>query len=163
MLAKTGEDADHPAAEVRIGIDTGKALAVNNGRRGHREPLFLGSPANHAAKRAGGGTRVGIYLTNEVRVAIGLSKVPSEDATALNKAEIEISQKKASLGATVDEIVKQWKKRPLLPLDWRPGAPKHLCLDSCKTQQTSLDRRPHLRCGESAGPFRLQAEMDSVE
>src|SRR5712692_6216076 len=55
VLAQTGEDADHPAAEVRIGIDTGKALAVNNGRRGHREPLFLGEPANHAAKRAAGG------------------------------------------------------------------------------------------------------------
>src|SRR5216684_636528 len=56
VLAQTGEDADHPAAKVRIGIDTGKALAVNNGRRGHREPLFLGRPANHAAKCAGGGT-----------------------------------------------------------------------------------------------------------
>ena len=40
VLAQTGEDADHPAAKVRIGIDIGKALAVNNGRRGHREPLF---------------------------------------------------------------------------------------------------------------------------
>src|SRR5713226_9032980 len=28
VLARTGEDADHPAAKVRIGIDTGKALAV---------------------------------------------------------------------------------------------------------------------------------------
>jgi hypothetical protein len=28
VLAKTGEDADHPAAQVRVGIDTGKALAV---------------------------------------------------------------------------------------------------------------------------------------
>jgi hypothetical protein len=42
VLARTGEDADHPAAKVRIGIDTGKALAVNNGQRGHRQPLFLG-------------------------------------------------------------------------------------------------------------------------
>ena len=39
VLAQTGEDADHPAAKVRVGIDTGMALAVNNGRRGHREPL----------------------------------------------------------------------------------------------------------------------------
>jgi class 3 adenylate cyclase len=46
VLERTGEDADHPAAKVRIGIDTGIALAVNNGRRGHREPLFLGQPAN---------------------------------------------------------------------------------------------------------------------
>ena len=39
VLAQTGEDADHPGAKVRIGIDTGEALAVNNGRRGHRECL----------------------------------------------------------------------------------------------------------------------------
>lgn len=46
VLAQTGEDADHPAAKVRVGIDTGTALAVNNGRRGHREPLFLGQPVS---------------------------------------------------------------------------------------------------------------------
>ena len=86
VLAQTGQDADHPAAKVRIGIDTGKALAVNNGRRGHREPLFLGEPANHAAKRAGGGTATGIYLTNEARKAIGLKKVDNEDTTALTVA-----------------------------------------------------------------------------
>ena len=67
VLARTGEDADHPPAKVRVGIDTGKALAVNNGRRGHREPLFLGEPANLAAKRAGGGSARGIYLTNKAR------------------------------------------------------------------------------------------------
>lgn len=56
VLAKTGEDGDDPlpAAKTRIGIDSGKALAVNNGRRSSREPLFLGNPANQAAKRAGG-------------------------------------------------------------------------------------------------------------
>src|ERR1700677_3426042 len=70
VLAQTGEDADHPPAKVRIGIDTGKALAVNNGRRGHREPLFLGVPANHAAKRAAGGSVTGIYLTNAARKVI---------------------------------------------------------------------------------------------
>ena len=43
VLAQTGEDADHPAAKVRIGIDTGNALAVNNGTRGHREPSVPGS------------------------------------------------------------------------------------------------------------------------
>ncbi len=75
-----GEDEEHPNAKVRIGIDSGKALAVNNGRRGHREPLFLGEPANHAAKRASGGTAVGIYLTNKARAVIGLAQVKDEDA-----------------------------------------------------------------------------------
>jgi len=109
VLARTGEDADHPAARVRVGIDTGKALAVNNGRRGHREPLFLGVPANHAAKRAGGGKATGIYLTNEARTAIGLKKADNEDTTALTNAEISTSQEKAKLGVTADTIVKEWK------------------------------------------------------
>src|SRR5437868_4824582 len=65
VLAQTGEDADHPAAKVRVGIDTGPALAVNNARRGHREPLVLGGPAHHAAKRSGGGKASGIYLSNK--------------------------------------------------------------------------------------------------
>ncbi|MGH9436791.1 MAG: hypothetical protein ACRD22_02580 [Terriglobia bacterium] len=109
VLAQTGEDADHPAAKVRTGIDTGKALAVNNGRRGHREPLFLGVPANHAAKRASGGKATGIYLTNEARKVIGLKKVDDEDATPLTSAEINTSNDKAKLGVTADEIVKEWK------------------------------------------------------
>jgi class 3 adenylate cyclase len=109
VLAQTGEDADHPAAKVRIGIDTGKALAVSNGRRGHREPLFLGEPANHAAKRSGGGGGAGIFLTNKARKAIDLADVANEDASPLTVAEIKACQGAAKLGATTDGIVKEWK------------------------------------------------------
>ena len=70
----------------------------------------MGEPANHAAKRAGGGDRTGIYLTNRARKAISLSEVPSEDTTALSQAEIEDCQKKANLGVTADSIVKEWKE-----------------------------------------------------
>ena len=94
---------------MRVGIDTGKALAVNNGRRGHREPLFLGEPANHAAKRAGGGKATGIYLTNKARKVIGLKEAANEDTTPLSAPEIEASQKAAKLDVTADQIVKEWK------------------------------------------------------
>src|SRR5207237_111028 len=109
VLARTGEDADHPAGKVRIGIDTGKALAVNNGRRGHREPLFLGEPANRAAKLAGGGEATGIYLTNRARTTIGLKEVANEQASALMREEINASQEKAKLGVSADEIVAEWQ------------------------------------------------------
>ena len=109
VLAQTGEDADHPAAKVRVGIDTGEALAVNNGRRGHREPLFLGEPANQAAKRASGGAATGIYLTNKARETLGLKRVDNEDTTPLTAQEISKSQDKAALDVTADEIVKEWK------------------------------------------------------
>lgn len=133
VLARTGEDADHPAAKVRIGIDSGKALAVNNGRRGHREPLFLGEPANLAAKRASGGKATGIFLTNKARAAIGLKKVDSEDATPLTADEIKASQDKAKLGVTADEIVKEWsedlKANPIGAFEFKGHTPPFSTLD----------------------------------
>lgn len=133
VLAQTGEGADHPAAKVRIGIDTGKALAVNNGRRGHREPLFLGVPANHAAKRASGGKTTGIYLTNEARAAIGLKKADDEDTTALTSDEISTSKDKAKLGVTADDIVKDWKddltKNPIGAFEFSGHTPPFSTLD----------------------------------
>ncbi|WP_024576590.1 MULTISPECIES: adenylate/guanylate cyclase domain-containing protein [unclassified Afipia] len=133
VLAQTGEDADHPAAKVRIGIDTGKALAVNNGRRGHREPLFLGEPANYAAKRSGGGTATGIYLTNKARKAIGLPDASDVDKTALTPDEIATSQKKANLDVTADEIVKEWKEdlkgNPIGAFEFSGHTPPYSSLD----------------------------------
>lgn len=112
VLAQTGEEGDNPlpAAKVRVGIDSGKALAVNNGRRGNREPLFLGPPANLAAKRSGGGAAAGIFLTNTARDTVGLVAVANEDATKLSPTEVETSEGKAKLGVTVDEIVKDWEE-----------------------------------------------------
>jgi class 3 adenylate cyclase len=133
VLARTGEDADHPAAKVRIGIDTGKALAVNNGRRGHREPLFLGEPANYAAKRAGGGTATGIYLTNKARKAIGLAEVNNVDTTPLSATEIDTSKEKAKLDVTAEEIVKEWqedlKNNPIGTFEFSGHTPPYATLD----------------------------------
>lgn len=111
VLAETGDSDQHiPDAKLRVGIDTGKALAVNNGRSGYREPLFLGAPANHAAKLSGAGKATGIYLTNEARTAIGLKTVDTPATTKLTPDEIKTSQDKAALEVTADSIVKDWKK-----------------------------------------------------
>ena len=111
VLSETGDDDEHiPDAAVRVGIDTGKTLAVNNGRSGNREPLFLGPAANHAAKRAVGGKDAGIFLTNEARAAIGLKQLKTSelDTTPLTTGEVASSQKKAELGVSKDTIVRQW-------------------------------------------------------
>jgi class 3 adenylate cyclase len=133
VLAQTGEDADHPAAKVRVGIDTGPALAVNNGRRGHREPLFLGEPANHAAKRSGGGKTTGIYLTNKARKTIGLAAAANEDTTPLTASEIKTSQDAAKLGVSADEIVKEWKEdldnNPIGRFEFSGHTPPYRSLD----------------------------------
>lgn len=113
VLAKIGENEDDPlpAAKTRVGIDTGKALAVNNGRRRGREPLFLGNPANQAAKRAGYDTDVeGIFITNIAREAVGWDKAENDFTTALTTKQIAESQEEADLSITVDRIVKDWEK-----------------------------------------------------
>jgi hypothetical protein len=86
VLNETGDadDAIDPA-KVRVGIDTGITLAVNNGRHHDREPLFLGEPANHAAKHAAGTSTSarGIFLTNTARQAMGLDTAADSKKTAL--------------------------------------------------------------------------------
>jgi class 3 adenylate cyclase len=110
VLDQTGDEDEHiPNAKVRIGVDSGEALAVNNGRRGGREPLFLGCPANIAAKVAAKSKKTGIYLTNNARAAIGLEECDHPDTTRLTSEEIRTSQVVAALEVTADEIVKQWK------------------------------------------------------
>ncbi len=50
---------------VRIGIDSGPAVAINSGKRSEAEPLFVGSPANYAAKLAEGDVE-GVFLSPRV-------------------------------------------------------------------------------------------------
>lgn len=112
VLAETGEeDEDIPNAKVRIGIDSGKALAVNNGRNGNREPLFLGKPANQAAKLASNWSVVGIYLTNTARKDAGLASCADgkEGTTPLTADEIKQCQDHAALDASKEKIIKEWK------------------------------------------------------
>lgn len=111
VLNETGDvTEDIPSAKVRIGIDSGKTLIVNNGRNGGREPLFLGNPANAAAKLASDGSTEGIYLTNNARVVIGLEKVEHPKNNRLSKNEIETCKNSANLDITKDKIINAWKE-----------------------------------------------------
>jgi class 3 adenylate cyclase len=112
VLQETGDyDENIPTAQIRIGVDTGHALVVNNGRSGSREPLFLGRPANKAAKIASNGSDIGIYLSNEARSAIGLEQLAEEDIplTPLTDGEIVACQEAANLGLNKDTIVSEWR------------------------------------------------------
>lgn len=135
-LAKIGEDEDDPlpAAKTRVGIDSGMALAVNNGRRSSREPLFLGNPANEAAKRAGHDLSVeGIFITNNTRSAVGWDKVLQDRSTALTDAQIEESQDEAALSLTVDDVVADWEddleKHPIGAFEFYRHTPPYRDLD----------------------------------
>lgn len=111
VLAKTGDDDENiPNAKVRVGIDTGKALVVNNGRNGYREPLFLGRPANIAAKLASNNKAIGIYLSNDARGTIDLDTVDVPAKTKLTDDEIARCEDNAQLGLSKDSIVRDWRK-----------------------------------------------------
>jgi hypothetical protein len=62
------------STRVRIGMDSGTAVAVSSGRANEPEPLFLGDPANYAAKLADGVSE-GIYLSDRIRAGLGLGPV----------------------------------------------------------------------------------------
>lgn len=118
VLSETKDDDEQiPAAKVRIGIDSGLALAVNNGRNGYREPLFLGDPANHAAKLASNNTARGIYLTNIARAALDIDEKDFPEKSPLTRDEVKACQDAAKLDVTAEEIVEEWrddlKKNPI--------------------------------------------------
>ena len=60
---------DDMEIRFRFGIDAGRCVAIDNGTALEREPLFLGSPANHAAKLADG-SEAGIYVSDRVRMVL---------------------------------------------------------------------------------------------
>lgn len=77
------------STRVRIGIDTGKAVAISSGRRHEPEPLFLGQPANYAAKIAAG-DMPGIFLSDNARAVLGQNRTGSllqERAMALSDSD----------------------------------------------------------------------------
>lgn len=54
LVDRLGEEYPQFETPVRIGLDSGPAVAIDGGKSGEHEPLFIGSPANHAAKLAAG-------------------------------------------------------------------------------------------------------------
>jgi len=61
-------------ARFRIGIDAGQCVAINSGNGKDKEPLFLGSAANHAAKLADGDVP-GIFLSDRARTIMNMPQV----------------------------------------------------------------------------------------
>lgn len=115
VLNETGEEhkdqeKNVPNAKACVGIDSGTSLIVNNGRRNGTEPLFLGPPANEAAKLASEHSNPGIYLTNNARSAIGLAEVDKPKNKKLTVSEIESCQTDAALPVSKTKIIEEWKK-----------------------------------------------------
>lgn len=87
MVERLGDKHPNFKTGVCIGIDSGPAVAIDSGRRGEREPLFIGSPANHAAKLADG-TEEGLNLSPRAAAAIGKAAEPVAKSVFLSE-EVE--------------------------------------------------------------------------
>lgn len=115
VLKDTGSEDDDeekniPNAKVCVGIDSGKSLIVNNGRRNGKEPLFLGPPANEAAKLASEHANPGIYISNNARLTIGLAEVDNPKKTKLTSSEIASCETDAALPISKSKIIEQWEQ-----------------------------------------------------
>jgi class 3 adenylate cyclase len=114
-------------SRIRFGIDHGKCLAMTTGRGAHeRDTLFLGRPANHAAKLVANGSDQGIFLTEtaQKRVAAGAVR-KHEGVMTLDEAYVEKAAKKYafdSLDRTASAVASDFSEpvfrftRPTLPL-----------------------------------------------
>ena len=58
---------------IRFGIDQGRCVAMTTGRAHDKDTLFLGAPANHAAKKAAESNEEGIFLANSAQTTVGSS------------------------------------------------------------------------------------------
>lgn len=75
MVERLGKEHPKFKTDVCIGIDSGPAVAIDSGRSDEREPLFIGSPANHAARLADGDDE-GVNLSKRAATALGQTADP---------------------------------------------------------------------------------------
>ena len=109
-------------ARFRIGVDAGRCVAINNGTGHEQEPMFLGSPANHAAKLADG-DEPGIYLSNRVRAAIGQAELSSSFESLLQLDEATAIQARSVPDPTNPNFVFHYKRPPLAEIKFEDVSP----------------------------------------
>lgn len=123
---KVGQAHGFPS-RIRFGIDHGRCLAMTTGRGAHeKDTLFLGRPANHAAKLVGSGFEQGIFLTEtaQKRAAAGAVR-KSAGIMTLDEAYVQDAVKRYGfdrLDRTASAVARDSAepsfqfKRPTLPL-----------------------------------------------
>jgi class 3 adenylate cyclase len=107
LAAKLAEAAQHVGrahgfpSRIRFGIDQGTCLAMTTGRSHERDTLFLGRPANHAAKLAAQDNVEGIFLTE---TAQRLVSAPYKHGVSGRMALDEAFVQKATQKYTFDRL-----------------------------------------------------------
>lgn len=104
VLAEANQlHADIDDAELTIGLESGLALAVYNGTRGDREALFLGEPANQAAKLLK--AEPGVHLGQTARAVVGWSA----QSTKVTADELKVAHDQTTLSTDSATLTKRWK------------------------------------------------------
>jgi class 3 adenylate cyclase len=123
---KVGQAHGFPS-RIRFGIDHGRCLAMTTGRGAHeKDTLFLGRPANHAAKMVASGSEQGIFLTEtaQKRTAAGAVR-KSAGIMTLDEAYVQEAVRRygfdsldrAASAVALDSSEPMFRfKRPSLPL-----------------------------------------------
>ncbi len=103
LVAGNALHAEVKDVTAAIGIEAGRTLAVRNGTKGDREPLFLGDAANLSAKLTSNGP--GVFLGATARSLLALQGEPTTDLTSAQLAAIT---KAAALTVTAETLEKAW-------------------------------------------------------
>jgi class 3 adenylate cyclase len=103
----SGLHEEFPGLKLSLGIEAGQALVVTNGTRGDREPLFLGNPANRAAKLLRG--RPGILLGANARASLGAAWASGSEGNVLSAEDVGRASQGIELGVSPDTLVKHWQ------------------------------------------------------
>lgn len=85
LVERLGTEYPEFQTRVRVGIDSGPAIAIDGGKGDEREPLFIGSPANHAAKLASGDEE-GVFLSPRAKAASRQPTYAFEEIGPLKKS-----------------------------------------------------------------------------
>jgi class 3 adenylate cyclase len=110
-------------ARVRFGIDQGHCLAMTTGRSHETDILFLGSPANHAAKLVSADRQPGTFLTDGAKRKIGLAVDSSQQAFNISQVVLEASRQYAfaKFQSAADRITQE--NRPLATFKFHRATP----------------------------------------
>jgi class 3 adenylate cyclase len=119
-LIKQFEDVAHLANQelaegafsvrFRVGVDFGRCVAINNGIGLEKEPMFLGSAANHAAKLSEG-DEPGVFASDRVRELLGRAENEFERRYGLNDTYVREVARDRAEGAPTDvrALIENWR------------------------------------------------------
>ncbi|MCB9682179.1 MAG: hypothetical protein H6733_12000 [Alphaproteobacteria bacterium] len=156
LVRRMNDDhAELADASLRAGLEIGESVAVRNGTRGDREPLFLGRPANRAAHLLKGGSK-GVVMGERAWKLLTDQEVSEPEMQPIAAADLHSVLKDVCPTIDIDALVAAWRAEvhttpqstfkfhaptlPLSKLDFATLTPSHSArVQSCVSVLVDLD------------------------